>query len=241
MIVKVYGEFWSRERVDWSARKLLGIRRKTGLCDIWNQRGVYALHKDFAIVYIGQADTRGIGPRLCEHRLDRLAERWDSFSFFGICEVDKHGNAKPGRPVRVPPSSVIRSLELIGILLSDPPLNRARGRFPESQRVHQQPTEAAKGSRYEMGKKLSELASQVAELQNMWGTPRRSASKHKLPQSSTSNIEARSLYSSATHDPRSTPRDISSVDPPRIHAKSTREHHERLEQGVSTAGPSRAP
>jgi hypothetical protein len=115
-----------------AARELLGVRKGKRRCDIWNQRGIYALYKDFRVVYVGQADSRGIGVRLCEHRTDRFAERWDSFSFFGICGVDRNGRATSARQVTVPPTSLIRSLELIAILLSDAPLNRARGKFPRS-------------------------------------------------------------------------------------------------------------
>jgi hypothetical protein len=96
--------------VDWTAREVVGVRKGKRRCDTWNQRGVYALYKDFRIIYVGQADSRGIGVRLCEHRVDRFAEPWHSFSFFGICEVDRHGEAKPARRVTVPPTSVIRSL-----------------------------------------------------------------------------------------------------------------------------------
>ena len=84
MIIKVYGEFWSRDRVDWKARQLPGVRKGKKPCDVWNQWGIYALYEDFRIVYIGQADNRAMGKRLDEHRKDRFAERWDSFSFFGM-------------------------------------------------------------------------------------------------------------------------------------------------------------
>ncbi len=137
MIIKVYGEFWSRSRVDWKKQTLPGKRKGKGPCDIWNQSGIYALYKDFAIVYVGQSDSRGIGVRLREHCKGRLAERWDSFSFFGICVVDKQGQAKPASRMSVEPKSAITSLELLAILLSDAPLNRARGNFPGADKVWQ--------------------------------------------------------------------------------------------------------
>jgi len=178
MIIKVYGEFWSRSRVDWSARELLGVRKGKRSCDIWGQRGIYALYKDFRIVYVGQADTRGLGARLCEHCKDRFAERWDSFSFFGICDVDRHGRAKPARRLTVFPTSVIRSLELLAILLSDAPLNRARGRFPEAEKVWQ--TEPTRGTaKFKVRQMLSEMASQIEQLQQSLGVRQRRVVKKR--------------------------------------------------------------
>jgi hypothetical protein len=181
MIIKVYGEFWSRNRVDWTARKLLGIRKGKRPCDIWNQRGVYALYKDFRIVYVGQADSRGIGVRLCEHCKDRFAERWDSFSFFGICDVDRQGRAKPARRVTVLPASVIKSLELMAILLSDAPLNRARGRFPDgAEKVWQLEPETERSSRsYKVGQVLSEMAASIEELRRSIGAKNRRVSRKR--------------------------------------------------------------
>ena len=60
-LVRSYGEYWSREAVDWDLGKIEGHRRhykansknlnkKVRECDIWKQRGIYALYKDFALV-----------------------------------------------------------------------------------------------------------------------------------------------------------------------------------------------
>lgn len=43
MIIKVYGEFWNRSRVDWGGSALPGIRVGKRHCDICNQSGIYAL------------------------------------------------------------------------------------------------------------------------------------------------------------------------------------------------------
>lgn len=167
MIVKVYGQFWNRNRVDWTAREALGTMKGKRRCDIWDQRGIYALYKDFRLVYVGQADNRGMGVRLGEHCKDRFAERWDSFSFFGICELDRFGNAKPRQTVTITPTSLIRSLELIGIILSDPPLNRARGRFPEAEKVRQIESHAVPGSKSDLREAISEAAAQLEKLRRL--------------------------------------------------------------------------
>ena len=64
MIVKVYGEFWSRNRVNWTARELLGTSAES-----------MPSTRTLESFYVGQPDSRGIGVRLCEHRTDRFAER----------------------------------------------------------------------------------------------------------------------------------------------------------------------
>lgn len=99
-------------------------------------------------------------------------------SFFGICEFDKDGKAKPAKQVTVPPSSVIRSLELIGILLSAPPLNRARGRFPDAEKVWQLEPKVAQGStRYRVGEMLTQMASRISEMQNALAVKSRKVKK----------------------------------------------------------------
>jgi hypothetical protein len=164
MLIKVYGELWSRQRVDWTKKKLVGVRKGKRTCNAWEQRGIYALYEHFRLVYVGQADSRGIGVRLNEHRTDRFAERWDSFSFFGICAVAQDGAAMPVGDFHVAPSSVVKSLELMAILLSNAPLNRARGKFPDgAEKVFQvDPTRPSKG--FQIDSKLHELTKSIDQL-----------------------------------------------------------------------------
>lgn len=54
MLIKVYGEYWSRSRVDWAARRLLGNSKGKKTFDSWNQRGIYALYKDFDLYTSGK-------------------------------------------------------------------------------------------------------------------------------------------------------------------------------------------
>ena len=56
-------------------------------CDHAAQRALYVLYNDFKIVYVGQSGGKKkarLLVRLKDHTRDRLAERWDRFSFFGL-------------------------------------------------------------------------------------------------------------------------------------------------------------
>ena len=161
MIIKSYGEFWSREGIDSAKRELLGRRRnhKTR-CNMWNQRGIYALYENFRIVYVGKADDRGIGRRLTEHCKDRLRKRWDSFSWFGVQEFDASGSPRPYQSERSTQAEAIRSMELLGILLSDAPLNRQQGKFPGAEKIWQ--VNEVPDNESEIHRKLDQVLKQLA-------------------------------------------------------------------------------
>jgi hypothetical protein len=175
MLIKVYGELWSRHRVDWAKKNLIGVRKGKRVCNVWEQRGIYALYEHFKLVYVGQADSRGIGVRLNEHRTNRFGERWDSFSFFGICSVAEDGTAMPVGDFHVAPASVVKSLELMAILLSDAPLNRSRGKFPDgAEKVWQlDPTRPSKG--FQIDHKLHELTESIEQLRRSLAVKNRRA------------------------------------------------------------------
>ncbi len=105
--------------------------------DIWKQRGIYALEKDFKIVYVGQANDRDLGQRLREHTADHLRQRWDTFSWYGLLPMDSAGTLLDYTSQEVDKTSIIRTLELVGILMSDAPLNRSRGKVPGAEKMVQ--------------------------------------------------------------------------------------------------------
>jgi hypothetical protein len=99
-LIRSYGELWSREAIDWGKRgraqkgALLGefgAKRAPTPVDVWDQEGVYILHADHAVVYVGLAHGAKLGPRLRGHRDDHLAGRWDQFSWYGIRGVLQDG------------------------------------------------------------------------------------------------------------------------------------------------------
>lgn len=134
-IIKNYGLFWQRNGVEWGRQKvkgtlkgLLAKGKRDGEVDFWEQHGIYALYADYRLVYIGQ--TKDLGVRLRAHTKDRLAGRWDTFSWFGLRFV------KNDNELSVPPKGVgdeiediLNILEAISCAIAEPPLNLQSGRF----------------------------------------------------------------------------------------------------------------
>lgn len=93
MLIRAYGEFWDPDVVAWGKRgrgqrgKLMGwfatVKRPT-LVDVWDQRGIYVLHDDWKVVYVGKTGKTALGSRIRTHLSDDLAGRWDSFSWYGV-------------------------------------------------------------------------------------------------------------------------------------------------------------
>ena len=86
--------FWRRNAVEWQATpKLLG-KQQVGATpvDFNKQLGIYLLYDGREVIYIGRTTDRPLGRRLFEHLSDRLAARWDRFSWFGLLPVSEAGN-----------------------------------------------------------------------------------------------------------------------------------------------------
>jgi hypothetical protein len=58
-LIRSYGEFWSPDVVDWAKSwRLLGTARsdsKGPILNVYEERGIYVLYKDFVPVYVGKA------------------------------------------------------------------------------------------------------------------------------------------------------------------------------------------
>lgn len=88
-IVNAFGIYWNRNLVHWkSTPDLLGIQQ-VGATEVnfKDQIGIYLLHDSRETVYVGQAIEQPLGKRLKDHTTDRLAGRWDRFSWFGFYPV----------------------------------------------------------------------------------------------------------------------------------------------------------
>lgn len=88
-LVPSYGMFWMRDAINWdSAPKLLGVE-STGASpiDLSEMRGIYMLYDGREVIYVGQAIDRPIIKRLSEHTKNRLATRWNRFSWFGFDSI----------------------------------------------------------------------------------------------------------------------------------------------------------
>ena len=96
LIIKAYGLHWERGNVDWkkspTSLEILGAQSEAKIVNFATMRGVYILHYGQEIVYVGQAISEGgIGKRLRDHTRDRLANRWNKFSWFGLDSIDSDG------------------------------------------------------------------------------------------------------------------------------------------------------
>ena len=132
MIVRAFGLYWSITGVKWEKQEMFGdIKRDetTIKTNAWNQYGVYCLYSDYTPIYVGRAVTNTVGERLDAHRTDRLAGRWDSFSWFGVNVVNKNGKLRSFKTRQHKRPDIIKALEAFAIIAFDPRLNRRHERI----------------------------------------------------------------------------------------------------------------
>jgi len=147
ILIKTYGEFWNPELVDWDGSgKLLGNRRSDSEgpdVNVYEERGVYVLYKDYQPVYVGKADKQSIGYRLQLHRQSwRKGPRWDRFSWFGICGLRVNDKLRSRNSAFHPRTAeLIATLEALLIVAIDPRLNSRREKFKNAVRLYQSDTD----------------------------------------------------------------------------------------------------
>ena len=127
-IVTSFGMFWRRNFIEWSAKpKLLGMQQIGATpVDFNEQLGIYLLYDGREVIYIGRATDRPLGRRLYEHTSDRMAVRWDRFSWFGLLPVSEAGKLG-SLPITYDAAKMIPALEAILIEALEPRQNRKRG------------------------------------------------------------------------------------------------------------------
>jgi len=127
-IVTSFGVCWMRDAIRWNAvPRLLGMRQLgSAPVDFNRQAGVYLLYDGREVVYIGRATERRLGEQLLGHTFDRMAARWDRFSWFGLLPVLENGQLGM-LPADYDASRVILVLQTILIEALEPRLNRAHG------------------------------------------------------------------------------------------------------------------
>lgn len=131
MLIHAYGLFWRADEINWapgSGRKgefcLLGRkganRPNLRVADFRKQRGVYILYGNYGPYYVGLTRKKGLGNRLKDHLSDDHRKKWDRFSWFGFCNVQKTKNDKGFQNLadipsgkRVSPDKVIKDLEAL--------------------------------------------------------------------------------------------------------------------------------
>lgn len=127
-VVSSFGMYWSRDAVEWARSprilgKQYGGATQVNFCD---QVGVYLLYDGREVIYVGRATERGLGIRLYEHTWDRLASRWDRFSWFGFSPVGEDGTLQ-NMPATFDASKLGPALEAILVEAVEPRQNRKRG------------------------------------------------------------------------------------------------------------------
>lgn len=126
-IVTSFGMFWRRQSFLWQATpKLLGVQQKgAATVDVSKQAGIYMLYDGREVIYVGRAIS-SLGKRLYERTYDRLASRWDRFSWFGLLPIADNGTIG-NLPEAFEGSKLIPALEAILIEALEPRQNRKRG------------------------------------------------------------------------------------------------------------------
>jgi hypothetical protein len=128
-IIQSLGMYWSRSLVVWTNNPSLPGQQQTGAkpVDFSSQRGVYLLYDDRGVIYVGRATDQGLGKRLYQHTVDRLASRWNRFSWFGILRVTPDGTLAEEQPRVLPQEVIVATMEALLIEGLEPPQNRRRG------------------------------------------------------------------------------------------------------------------
>lgn len=141
-IIQSYGLFWRADDIYWGRGRQAGALyavpargRRSVPTDFRSQVGLYVLYSGHQMIYVGQtgSGTQRLLRRLKHHRKDMLAERWDTFSWFGLRRVLSKGrlsnvNQRAGSSLE----KALNHMEAILIAASEPQLNRQGGRFGKS-------------------------------------------------------------------------------------------------------------
>lgn len=127
-ILTAFGMFWRRELVEWKhTPQILGCQEEgSDPVDFSDQLGVYFLYDGREVIYVGRSTDRPLGRRLWEHTRDRLASRWDRFSWFGVLPVSDTG-VLGKQPATYPADALIPAMEALLIEALEPRQNRKRG------------------------------------------------------------------------------------------------------------------
>jgi hypothetical protein len=141
ILIKAYGEFWNPDAIDLKKKELWG-KRSSGLkgrdINVYEERGVYVLYKDFIPVYVGKAFREPIGARIQKHRYSRRkGPRWDSFSWFGIAGIKNDQLCRLEERPSFDIVGLVATLEALLIIVIEPKLNSRREKFKNATKLYQ--------------------------------------------------------------------------------------------------------
>ena len=128
-IITSFGVFWRKDAIDWNSSTplILGAQNIDAIpVNFFGQLGIYLLYDGREVIYVGRTTDRPLGRRLYEHTFDRLATRWNRFSWFGLLPVSPKGELQ-AQPSQYAAEKIIPALEAILIEALEPPQNRKRG------------------------------------------------------------------------------------------------------------------
>lgn len=130
-IIKTIGMYWDRDLVIWkSPLNLYGVERiGAEQVNFGAQTGIYLLHDNREVLYVGQAVKQPIMKRLLDHTKDRLSGRWNRFSWFGFQALDKKGKLQSlsNLEVNTSISDIANTIEAVLIEALEPRQNRKGG------------------------------------------------------------------------------------------------------------------
>ena len=161
-IINTIGMYWDRELVVWKTPlNLYGVERiGAEKINFGNQTGIYLLHDNREVLYVGQAVRQPIMKRLLDHTKDRLSGRWNRFSWFGFQTLDDNGklNSVNNSDMQLSIADIADTIEAILIEALEPRQNRKGGnKFKGVEYLQQEDPKIRKnGLVNEFMKKLSE-------------------------------------------------------------------------------------
>lgn len=142
-LIPAFGMYWQRNLIDWqqSTPKIQGVQLQGSvIVDFGGQTGIYILYDNHRPIYVGRS-TEKLCTRLRAHTRDRLAGRWNRFSWFGTHNVANDGTLQPAESYSMDSSLLIQTLEALLIEAMEPALNRRRGDDFGSAEYHQHVSE----------------------------------------------------------------------------------------------------
>jgi hypothetical protein len=129
-LITAYGRFWDRDL--WLKNKyaLYGtstLTKNAACVDFSKHYGLYLLHKGYQVIYVGQAAKQSLSVRLANHHVDHLRNRWDSFSWFSLKDIEgtQDVGANATRSLNV--LKIIDTLEALLIETLGPERNKKDG------------------------------------------------------------------------------------------------------------------
>jgi hypothetical protein len=167
-LIRTYGEFWSPDMVDWgNTWRLFGKKNKgpkSPDLNVYEERGIYVLYKNYVPIYVGKAIRQSIGYRLQLHKESRRkGPRWDSFSWFGLKGFRANGELRLlNKRIPIRSEALIETLEALLIVVIDPRLNARREKLSGATLLYQSQTDRPK----EMDQRLTDIEYKLDSLIN---------------------------------------------------------------------------